>query len=138
MSSKNFCTKARKRKTLVPLFYLCAQSCEVDEVDFDLLKLRPQIVQQNFQSGEVFLHMLLKGTEVVSYSEEAPMITTQIHVDSNKIRAYKEPQRRSFKCNILPLSLSLFQAKKCVDPTEVETATDYSPLFHTEERLSPI
>ena len=55
MSSNNFCTKAKKRKTLIPLFYLCAQSCEVDEVDFDLLKLCPQIVQQNFQPGEVFL-----------------------------------------------------------------------------------
>jgi len=24
-----------------------------------------------------------------------------------------------------------------VDPTEVETATDYSPLLYTEERLPP-
>ena len=54
-----------KKKALIPLFYLYAQSCEVDEVDFDLLKLRPQIVQQNFQSGVESLRLLLKGTEVV-------------------------------------------------------------------------
>ena len=50
----------------ISLFYLCAQSCEVDEVDFDLLKLRPQ----NFQSGEVSLRLLLKGTEVVGGTYE--------------------------------------------------------------------
>ena len=67
MIRKNFCTKARKKKkTLILLFDLCAESCEFDEVDFDLLKLRPQ----NFQSGEVSLRLLLKGTEVVGGTYE--------------------------------------------------------------------